>query len=444
MADDAPQSLAVTTAQATAPPDPNDKKLETKLHDIQKEKVDYMGRLESGVSGISKQYSDLMKQRLAQEGVERSDMKPWDTQKELSTRQTNLWEEFGSPAFLISMLGSAFSARPMNSALTAGAAVIQAANDKNEDGYKKAFQAWKDNTDLAIKRSEMEHREFQDIHELYKDNVESFEAAARMHFAKYGDERSLAAMETGHFPEVAEMKLKMDQTNLEARQTRDALVKRNLATEIANQDPDFKSGDPQKISKAIQRAEYMVNEGYFDASIGGTGGGTKSDGKKENDIPYEESFGVKGTLNWMSRKVQDLATGTVSDDTAMRTRAEQEWKNLRYHTLNALSAGQSDERLKMVQQRVQSLFPEVEHLFTGPAEAVSNIKALRDDLEESIKENASIIMAPSFDKKDKEKARMSLVRQKRVVQEMDEILDSIGSRGEAKEESGPWNNYSGQ
>src|ERR1700722_15268764 len=141
MADDAPQSLAVTTAQATAPPpDPNDKKLETKLHDIQKEKVDYLGRLESGVSGISKQYSDLMKQRLAQEGVERSDMKPWDTNKELSTRQTNLWEEFGSPAFLISMLGRAFSARPMNSALTAGGAAIQAANDKNEDAYNKAFK----------------------------------------------------------------------------------------------------------------------------------------------------------------------------------------------------------------------------------------------------------------------------------------------------------------
>lgn len=439
---DTPQPLDVSVAQATAPVgDPKDKRsVEQKLYDITKEEKRDFEKAAGGIEGLSREYSDVMKHRLAQEGVERGDMRPWDVNKELSTRQTNLWEQFGSPAFLIAMLGSAFSARPMNSALTAGGAAIEAANQGNEAAYQKAFKAWQENTDLAIKRSEMEHREFQDIHELYHDNVEAFESAARMHFAKFGDERSLAMMDAGYFPQVAEAKLNIEQTNLQAAQARDALLKRNLATQIANQDPDFKSGDPQKMARAIQRADFMVNEGYFDAAVRETGKG----GKQQADIPYEESFGVKGTLNWLTRKMQDLATGTVSEDTALRTRAEQEWRNLRYHTLNALSAGQSDERLKMVQQRVQSLFPDVEHLFTGPAEAVSNIKALRDDLEESIKENAGIIMSPGFDKKDKEKARMSLVRQKRVVQEMDQVLESIESRGAPQGESGPWDQYRGQ
>ena len=81
----------------------------------------------------------------------------WNANREMAKRETSLWEQFGSPAFLVAMMGSAFSAMPMNSALNAGGAAINAINQGKIADYQRAFDAWKANTDLTIKRLNEEH-----------------------------------------------------------------------------------------------------------------------------------------------------------------------------------------------------------------------------------------------------------------------------------------------
>ena len=88
------------------------------------------------------------------------DIKPWNAEKELNNRKTDLWEQFGSPGFIIAMLASSFTAMPMNSALNAGAAAMNAINSGDMDKYHKAFDAWKENSSLTLKRLDLEEKQF--------------------------------------------------------------------------------------------------------------------------------------------------------------------------------------------------------------------------------------------------------------------------------------------
>jgi len=115
---------------------------------------------EGGMAAIQKRQDDAYAQRqermLAQEGATMEDLKPWNAEKELNSRKTDLWEQFGSPGFVIAMLASAFTAMPMTSALNAGAAAMNAINQGDMDKYTKAFDAWKENSNLTLKRLDIE------------------------------------------------------------------------------------------------------------------------------------------------------------------------------------------------------------------------------------------------------------------------------------------------
>jgi len=98
-----------------------------------------------------KQYNDRMEKMIAAEGASLDELKnPWKPEEH--QQQTGLWESFGSPGFLVAMMGSAFSAMPMNSALAAGGAALDAIHRSDNAAYEKAYKAWKDNTQLTLDR----------------------------------------------------------------------------------------------------------------------------------------------------------------------------------------------------------------------------------------------------------------------------------------------------
>src|SRR5208282_4504731 len=113
-----------------------------------------------------------------------------------------MWEAFGSPGFLIAMMGSAFSAMPMNSALAAGGAAINAKRQGDNDGYEKAFQAWKENTKLTMDRLRAEHEAFADIDHLSSSNLSDYTAAATAIAQKYNNTRVLAMLHQGLVPDA--------------------------------------------------------------------------------------------------------------------------------------------------------------------------------------------------------------------------------------------------
>lgn len=77
-------------------------------------------------------------------------VQPW-TQK---PPQANPVKEFGSWASALGILAGALTKTPLASSLNASASAMSAIRKNDLDAYDKAYQAWKDNTDLALKQTE--------------------------------------------------------------------------------------------------------------------------------------------------------------------------------------------------------------------------------------------------------------------------------------------------
>lgn len=77
-------------------------------------------------------------------------------------KPTSLVEEWGSPAMLLALLGSAFTRQPLTNALNAGAAVMRAYQQRDFDGAKQAQEEWKSNTDTALKLYGLQAKSYED------------------------------------------------------------------------------------------------------------------------------------------------------------------------------------------------------------------------------------------------------------------------------------------
>ncbi len=97
-------------------------------------------------------------------------LKPWDADKERAERIRSPLEAFGSYGGVFAMLASGLTRTPMDNALNAGAAAINAARADDFDAYNKAHEAHKEGLDLALKIHEQERQAFKDAEELYKSD----------------------------------------------------------------------------------------------------------------------------------------------------------------------------------------------------------------------------------------------------------------------------------
>jgi hypothetical protein len=174
----------------------------TDVTDLYKKQIGETSAMDRDQERRAGQYRERMDQMITQEGATARDLHPWDAQKELAEHKTDLWSQFGSPGFVISMLASAFTAQPMNTALNAGAAAMNAINQGDMQAYNKQFAAWKENSDLTIKRLNQEHQEFADIDKLRSTDLEEWRTKTQALLAKFGDQRKLALLENGYYPEL--------------------------------------------------------------------------------------------------------------------------------------------------------------------------------------------------------------------------------------------------
>ena len=75
----------------------------------------------------------------------------WNADKEQRERVfARPIEDFGSIGAIFGIIASQFTKTPLTSAMNAAAAAMNATRDHDEEGYKTAYQAWKDNTALAL------------------------------------------------------------------------------------------------------------------------------------------------------------------------------------------------------------------------------------------------------------------------------------------------------
>ena len=236
------------------------------LTKIQEEKTKSDSMMQSTFEQNDKQNRARMERLFAAQGATIDDLKPWHAQQELADRKTDLWEQFGSPGFIIAMLGSAFSAQPMNSALNSGAAAMNAINQGDMQAYNRAFDAWKENTKLTLDRQKLEHELYDEADKLRERDMAAWRAKVASVAARFDDKRKLALLQNGMDGELITAIEAEAQAAKQLVPARDGLVQQKLKMDMLNGlpdengkmvggDPDWLSGDPARMKKAHDRVE---------------------------------------------------------------------------------------------------------------------------------------------------------------------------------------------
>ena len=222
---------------------------------LTKQKIGAEAGMEAARKRKDDAYEALQQRLITAEGATMDDIKPWNAEKELNDRKTNLWDQFGSPGFVIAMIASSFSGTPMNSALNAGAAAMNAINEGDMDRYHKAFDAWKENSNLTLKRLDLEEHQFGQIENLRTKSAESYHAAATALASRFNDQRLLIMLNAGLDGPVQEALAARAKSKIELADARQRLLDNDIRMRLINSDPDYKSGDPKKMAAAIHRAD---------------------------------------------------------------------------------------------------------------------------------------------------------------------------------------------
>lgn len=129
----------------------------------------------------------------------------WDADAERAKRVRGPIETFGSVGVIFALAASAFTKAPMTSALNAAAGAMQAIRAGDEEGYKSAYTAWKDNTELALKRFNMERALFEDANKLATTDMAEWTRQQTSIAARFDNKKVIAMAEAGMVKEIIDI-----------------------------------------------------------------------------------------------------------------------------------------------------------------------------------------------------------------------------------------------
>lgn len=130
----------------------------------------------------------------------------WNADKEREAREHGPIEKFASIGSVFGLVASAFTKTPMISAMNASAAAMNAIKDHDEEAYKSAYDAWKENTSLALKRFGMERELFQDTDKLLTTDLEQWKIKQLAIAAQFDNKKAIAMLDAGMGDKVIEMR----------------------------------------------------------------------------------------------------------------------------------------------------------------------------------------------------------------------------------------------
>ena len=169
----------------------------TRLADIQREKMDASRRIQDQTAARLEQDRQRQEGALAATGIQPGELPNWDQEQQAERFRTDPIEAFGSLGSVFAMVASAFTRQPMVNALNGSAAAMNAIRAGNEKEYTKAFEAWKANTDLTIKRHNIQNQYYQNSIKMLETNMSAGRANMEMVATRFGDERTLFLLNNG-------------------------------------------------------------------------------------------------------------------------------------------------------------------------------------------------------------------------------------------------------
>lgn len=143
----------------------------------------------------------------AYDGIEKvgDRLKPWDAEKELNARQTNPIQAFGSLGSIFAAAASLFTHTPAVNAINGMAAAVNAVKANDEDKYKKASAAWKENYQLALERHRAQHEDYEDAMSMADHDINGAKAKLLADSAKYDDAMLRSHLEMGDLEKISQI-----------------------------------------------------------------------------------------------------------------------------------------------------------------------------------------------------------------------------------------------
>lgn len=218
-------------------------------------KMDAQEKVFSQQEGAFAKRTAQMEEAFTASGVEANKLQPWDAKQKEAEFYHNPIEAFGSLGSVFGILASAFTHAPMENALNASAGAMNAIREGDEKSYKNAFEAYKQNMDLVVKRHNMQRDLFNDAYSLLKVDMSAGEAKLKNIAARFGDQQTLTLLENGMSKEVFELQQARDRSVQGMMKTNEMITEQKLRDAVFKADDAANADIKDPMLKAAHRLE---------------------------------------------------------------------------------------------------------------------------------------------------------------------------------------------
>ena len=199
-------------------------------------------------------------------------------------RQTDPIQAFGSFGSMFAILASGFTHQPAINSMNAAASAINAAKANDAEAYKTAYDAWKENTQLALDRHKLQHEDYQDALEKWKTDPAMGDALMKAAAAKYDDQVTMALTEAGLDEKLSQIHDSRQKAALGMLEHMPAIEEGHQKVQAYMEYQDaIKSGDPAKIQAAKDKARALA-ETFHGTAASYSGSVTKEKAQAIEDL----------------------------------------------------------------------------------------------------------------------------------------------------------------
>lgn len=158
----------------------------------------------------------------------------------------DMWQNFGSAATIVAMLGGLFAHRHLTAALNAGGAAMEAINSNNHEKFLQEYKTWDHQTTLGLKMVDLQNQEIRAL--LDDEKMAQDEKRARLDnlFKEYGMIHQDQANRRSDDMRIVEMVNGNERAAAQAKNWKamiDAEVLSKRAAEYKAQDPSLSDTD---------------------------------------------------------------------------------------------------------------------------------------------------------------------------------------------------------
>lgn len=249
-----PVAPATTAPPPAAAPGPNLEAITRDLAAQQAQKVAEQERLSKANTAARTADQAEMRRAYQQAGAAINDIKPWDADAAREKFRYDPVQEFGSIGSVFAILASSFTSRPMENAMYGAAAAMEAVREGNKVEYDRAFKAWQENMNLAVRRQSMLNQQYSNAQSMMTTNMQAGRDAMTDIATRYGDKRTLTLLQNGMDKEALDYQKTMQEMTLKLAEAQPKIILENL--KVA--DLYTKGFDPKNPNSPASQAALMT------------------------------------------------------------------------------------------------------------------------------------------------------------------------------------------